>query len=162
MTSSNSASTTSWVRSTRLPGPKAHSPPSPGSAVSSTADLPVAMQRAATEPGGITVVPNLASPTAIFGEYMSLDGTHPGNKAHVLITNLAMWYPRDQVEFYLVDFKKGVEFKTYATHLLPHALGFPLVAEPALDLVRQGFWEHLDHGVYGTAGVPVTWMESKG
>lgn len=38
--------------------------------------------------GGITVVPNLASPTAIFGEYMSLDGTHPGNKAHVLVTNL--------------------------------------------------------------------------
>jgi len=38
--------------------------------------------------GGITVVPNLASPTAIFGEYMSLDGTHPGNKSHVLIANL--------------------------------------------------------------------------
>jgi hypothetical protein len=40
---------------------------------------------------------------------------------HVLITNLAFWYGPDQVEFYLVDFKKGVEFKCYATHRLPHA-----------------------------------------
>src|SRR5262249_54937528 len=27
----------------------------------------------------------------------------------------------EEVELYLVDFKKGVEFKTYATHELPHA-----------------------------------------
>ncbi len=40
---------------------------------------------------------------------------------HVLITNLALWYSPDQVEFYLVDFKKGVEFKCYGTHRLPHA-----------------------------------------
>ncbi|MCL4179112.1 MAG: AAA family ATPase, partial [Verrucomicrobia bacterium] len=40
---------------------------------------------------------------------------------HVLITNLALWAGPDQVEFYLVDFKKGVEFKCYATHRLPHA-----------------------------------------
>lgn len=40
---------------------------------------------------------------------------------HVIITNLSLWCSPDQVEFYLVDFKKGVEFKTYATHRLPHA-----------------------------------------
>jgi ABC-type multidrug transport system fused ATPase/permease subunit len=40
---------------------------------------------------------------------------------HVIITNLALWCGPDQVEFYLVDFKKGVEFKCYATHKLPHA-----------------------------------------
>ncbi len=40
---------------------------------------------------------------------------------HVIITNLSLWCSPDQVEFYLVDFKKGVEFKTYATHKLPHA-----------------------------------------
>ncbi|MCX8089999.1 MAG: FtsK/SpoIIIE domain-containing protein [Verrucomicrobiae bacterium] len=40
---------------------------------------------------------------------------------HVIITNLALWYPPDEVELYLVDFKKGVEFKCYATHQLPHA-----------------------------------------
>jgi len=40
---------------------------------------------------------------------------------HVIITNLALWCSPEQVEFYLVDFKKGVEFKCYATHKLPHA-----------------------------------------
>jgi len=40
---------------------------------------------------------------------------------HVIITNLSLWCSPEQVEFYLVDFKKGVEFKTYATHKLPHA-----------------------------------------
>ncbi|MEI7731622.1 MAG: FtsK/SpoIIIE domain-containing protein [Verrucomicrobiota bacterium] len=40
---------------------------------------------------------------------------------HVMITNLAMWCSPEQVEFYLVDFKKGVEFKCYATARLPHA-----------------------------------------
>lgn len=40
---------------------------------------------------------------------------------HVIITNLALSCSPDQVEFYLIDFKKGVEFKCYATHRLPHA-----------------------------------------
>jgi hypothetical protein len=40
---------------------------------------------------------------------------------HILITNAALHYGPDQLEFYLIDFKKGVEFKTYAAHELPHA-----------------------------------------
>jgi len=40
---------------------------------------------------------------------------------HVIITNLALWCSPEQVEFYLVDFKKGVEFKCYAAKRLPHA-----------------------------------------
>jgi hypothetical protein len=40
---------------------------------------------------------------------------------HVIITNLALWCSPHEVEFYLVDFKKGVEFKCYATKHLPHA-----------------------------------------
>ncbi|HEY2826662.1 MAG TPA: FtsK/SpoIIIE domain-containing protein, partial [Pirellulales bacterium] len=40
---------------------------------------------------------------------------------HALITNLGLIYSPDQVELYLIDFKKGVEFKTYATHKMPHA-----------------------------------------
>ena len=40
---------------------------------------------------------------------------------HVIITNLALWYSPDEVELYLIDFKEGVEFKTYASHKLPHA-----------------------------------------
>ncbi|HET6406612.1 MAG TPA: FtsK/SpoIIIE domain-containing protein, partial [Chthoniobacteraceae bacterium] len=40
---------------------------------------------------------------------------------HVIITNLALACSPDQVEFYLIDFKKGVEFKCYASKQLPHA-----------------------------------------
>jgi DNA segregation ATPase FtsK/SpoIIIE, S-DNA-T family len=40
---------------------------------------------------------------------------------HVIITNLALSCSPDQVEFYLVDFKKGVEFKCYGSRKLPHA-----------------------------------------
>ncbi len=40
---------------------------------------------------------------------------------HVMITNLALWCDPDHVEFYLIDFKKGVEFKCYADANLPHA-----------------------------------------
>ena len=40
---------------------------------------------------------------------------------HVMITNMALWFDPNQVEFYLIDFKKGVEFKSYATYKLPHA-----------------------------------------
>ncbi len=40
---------------------------------------------------------------------------------HVIITNLALSCSPEQVQFYLIDFKKGVEFKCYATKHLPHA-----------------------------------------
>ncbi|MCB1234695.1 MAG: ATP-binding protein [Verrucomicrobiae bacterium] len=48
-------------------------------------------------------------------------GSGKSTLLHVIITNLALWCDPDQVEFYLVDFKKGVEFKAYATANLPHA-----------------------------------------
>ena len=34
---------------------------------------------------------------------------------HVIITNLALRCSPEQVEFYLMDFKKGVEFKCYGS-----------------------------------------------
>jgi DNA segregation ATPase FtsK/SpoIIIE-like protein len=40
---------------------------------------------------------------------------------HVMITNLALSCSPDEVEFYLIDFKKGVEFKCYGSKKLPHA-----------------------------------------
>ncbi|TWT58360.1 FtsK-like domain-containing protein [Thalassoglobus neptunius] len=40
---------------------------------------------------------------------------------HILITNLALYYGPDEVNFFLIDFKKGVEFKDYASFQLPHA-----------------------------------------
>ena len=48
-------------------------------------------------------------------------GSGKSTLLHALVTNLALIYSPREVEFYLVDFKKGVEFKTYATHELPHA-----------------------------------------
>jgi energy-coupling factor transporter ATP-binding protein EcfA2 len=40
---------------------------------------------------------------------------------HALVTSAALHFSPREVEFYLVDFKKGVEFKAYATQGLPHA-----------------------------------------
>ncbi len=40
---------------------------------------------------------------------------------HVMITNSALWYGPRELELYLIDFKKGVEFKRFANHRLPHA-----------------------------------------
>ncbi len=48
-------------------------------------------------------------------------GSGKSTLLHALITNLALTYSPDEVELYLIDFKKGVEFKTYAAHRLPHA-----------------------------------------
>src|SRR6202042_3879397 len=42
------------------------------------------------------------------------------NLLHVLITQLALKYPPEELEFYLLDFKE-VEFDAYLTHKLPHA-----------------------------------------
>ncbi len=48
-------------------------------------------------------------------------GSGKSTLLHVLITNLSIRYSPDQVELYLVDFKKGVEFKAYSRYQLPHA-----------------------------------------
>ena len=48
-------------------------------------------------------------------------GSGKSTLLHVLITQLAMFYSPSEVELYLIDFKKGVEFKTYASLSLPHA-----------------------------------------
>lgn len=39
---------------------------------------------------------------------------------HTLIVNVALYYSPHEVNFYLIDFKKGVEFKDYAALQLPH------------------------------------------
>ncbi|MCI0683579.1 MAG: AAA family ATPase [Gemmataceae bacterium] len=48
-------------------------------------------------------------------------GSGKSTLLHVLIMQLALRYSPEEVELYLIDFKKGVEFKTYASHALPHA-----------------------------------------
>jgi hypothetical protein len=48
-------------------------------------------------------------------------GSGKSTLLHALITNAALIYSPDEIEFYLIDFKKGVEFRTYADYELPHA-----------------------------------------
>jgi DNA segregation ATPase FtsK/SpoIIIE, S-DNA-T family len=48
-------------------------------------------------------------------------GSGKSTLLNAIVTNAAMWYSPREIELYLVDFKKGVEFKAYGTHSLPHA-----------------------------------------
>ena len=48
-------------------------------------------------------------------------GSGKSTLLHIIITNLALSCSPDEIEFYLIDFKKGVEFKCYADAKLPHA-----------------------------------------
>ncbi|MBN2064250.1 MAG: hypothetical protein JW745_05565 [Sedimentisphaerales bacterium] len=48
-------------------------------------------------------------------------GSGKSTLLHVIISAMAACYSPSQVELYLIDFKKGVEFKSYAENRLPHA-----------------------------------------
>ena len=48
-------------------------------------------------------------------------GSGKSTLLHSIITSAAYRYRPDQLQFFLLDFKKGVEFKPYAEHGLPHA-----------------------------------------
>ena len=58
---------------------------------------------------------------------------------HVLITSAALWYSPSELEFHLIDFKKGVEFKAFATLRLPHAriIAIESDREFALSVLRN-------------------------
>ena len=61
-------------------------------------------------------------------------GSGKSTLLHVLITNMALRYSPDEVELYLVDFKKGVEFKAYARAMLPHARVIAIESEREFGL----------------------------
>ncbi len=61
-------------------------------------------------------------------------GSGKSTLMHAMITNAALWYSPDEIELYLVDFKKGVEFKTYATNLLPHARAIAIESDREFGL----------------------------
>jgi hypothetical protein len=61
-------------------------------------------------------------------------GSGKSTLLHALITNLSLLYSPDEVELYLIDFKKGVEFKTYAVHELPHARVIAIESEREFGL----------------------------
>lgn len=75
---------------------------------------------------------------------------------HALITSAAMHFSPDEVQFYLVDFKKGVEFKSYAKHRLPHARVVAIESEREFGLsVLERLDEELKRRgeLYRTSGV---------
>lgn len=61
-------------------------------------------------------------------------GSGKSTLLHALITNLALHYAPDEVELYLIDFKKGVEFKAYAAQQLPHARVIAIESEREFGL----------------------------
>lgn len=75
-------------------------------------------------------------------------GSGKSTLLNVIITASALWYSPDEVELYLVDFKKGVEFKAYATTRLPHArviavesereFGLSVLRKLDAELTRRG------------------------
>ncbi len=48
-------------------------------------------------------------------------GSGKSNLLHVFISAVCRFYSPDEVQLFLIDFKKGVEFKNYAEAGLPHA-----------------------------------------
>ncbi|MGO9598952.1 MAG: FtsK/SpoIIIE domain-containing protein [Isosphaeraceae bacterium] len=83
-------------------------------------------------------------------------GSGKSTLLHALITNAALRYSPDEIELYLIDFKKGVEFKVYAALELPHAkviavesereFGLSVLQRLDLELKRRG-------DLYRAAGV---------
>jgi DNA segregation ATPase FtsK/SpoIIIE, S-DNA-T family len=66
-------------------------------------------------------------------------GSGKSTLLHTLIVNLSLIYSPHEVELYLIDFKKGVEFKTYAQHYLPNARVIAIESEREYGLsVLQG------------------------
>jgi S-DNA-T family DNA segregation ATPase FtsK/SpoIIIE len=83
-------------------------------------------------------------------------GSGKSTLLHALITNLALHYSPDEVEMWLIDFKKGVEFRTYATHRLPHARVVAIESDREFGIsVLQGLDAELRRrgDLFRTAGV---------
>lgn len=66
-------------------------------------------------------------------------GSGKSTLLHALITSGAYHYRPDELHFYLLDFKKGVEFKPYAELGLPHArvIGIESEREFGLSVFRR-------------------------
>lgn len=77
-------------------------------------------------------------------------GSGKSSLLHTILTAGAAYYSPDQLHFYLLDFKKGVEFKVYADLPLPHArvigiesereFGRSVLQRLDADLQQRGEW----------------------
>ncbi len=66
-------------------------------------------------------------------------GSGKSTLLNAMIVNLASWFSPDELELWLIDFKKGVEFKAYAAHGLPHARAVAVESDREFGLsVLQG------------------------
>ena len=84
-------------------------------------------------------------------------GSGKSTLLHALITNGALRYSPDQLELYLIDFKKGVEFKVYAAMDLPHARVIAVESERefGLSVLQRLDVELKERGeIYRAARVP--------
>jgi hypothetical protein len=71
-------------------------------------------------------------------------GSGKSTLLHALITSAALQYSPRELSLYLIDFKKGVEFKTYVSHALPHARVIAIESEREFGLsVMQRLDEEL-------------------
>lgn len=77
--------------------------------------------------------------TQHYGLLAGKPGSGKSTLLHVLITNLALTYSPQELVLYLLDFKKGVEFKDYAVFNLPHArvIGIESEREFGLSVLRE-------------------------
>jgi DNA segregation ATPase FtsK/SpoIIIE, S-DNA-T family len=108
------------IDSNRIEVPFAHVAPEEGAvwSLDTTSELRVPIGRTgATKLQYLAIGKDTRQHALVAGK----TGSGKSTLFHVIITNLAMWCSPEQVEFYLVDFKKGVEFKCYASRRLPHA-----------------------------------------
>jgi len=72
-------------------------------------------------------------------------GSGKSNLLHVLITNLILSYSPNEIELYLIDFKGGVEFNTYAEFKTPHARVIAVDSEREFGLsVLKGLHSELE------------------
>ncbi len=79
-------------------------------------DVPIG-RAGATKSQSITLGSGTSQHVLVAGK----TGSGKSTLLHALITNAALFYSPHELEFYLIDFKKGVEFQTYARQRLPHA-----------------------------------------
>ncbi len=83
-------------------------------------------------------------------------GSGKSTLLNAMIVNLASWFSPEELELWLVDFKKGVEFKAYAMHGLPHARAVAVESDREFGLsVLQGLDAELKRrgDLFRSAGV---------
>ncbi len=71
-------------------------------------------------------------------------GSGKSSLLNAMIVSVALWYPPEEVELWLVDFKKGVEFKAYADFALPHLRAVAVESDREFGLsILQGLDDEL-------------------